>query len=79
MLIGLVLMITFWAVLVWAIWYFVTKFSQHPERTHIDDANCGLDERLARGEIDDEEYRELRDVMRGDCLLARKTDFSGVG
>ena len=67
MLIGLALMIAFWGVIVWGIWYFVTNVMRQPEqRARADDAKRILDERLARGEIDTEEYARLRDVMRSD-------------
>ena len=64
-------MVVFWGLVVWALWYFVTSLtrSSHPtqrprEAKHI------LDERLARGEIDAEEYRRLRDLMRSDEVRA---------
>jgi putative membrane protein len=67
MLIGFALTITFWGVIVWAVWYFVTSVMRQPEqRTPPDEAKRILDERLARGEIDAEEYGRLRDVMRSD-------------
>ncbi|HWT82566.1 MAG TPA: SHOCT domain-containing protein [Candidatus Methylomirabilis sp.] len=71
MLIGLVVMIAFWGVIGWAIWYFVTGSTSQPEQSgRTDDAKRILDQRLARGEIDAEEYRRLREVMGGDGTRA---------
>ncbi|HCU93400.1 MAG TPA: hypothetical protein DHU96_11975 [Actinobacteria bacterium] len=63
-----VAMIAFWVFLIWAIYALVTSAmrrggepghgGQQPA-----DARRILDERLARGEIDAEEYRRLRDVL----------------
>ena len=67
MLIGVIAMVAVWGVIIWAIWYFVTNVIRQPEqRTPPDDAKRILDERLARGEIDAEEYARLRKVMRTD-------------
>ena len=67
MLIGVIAMVAIWGVIIWAIWYFVTNVMRRPEqRTLPDDAKRILDERLARGEIDAEEYARLREVMRTD-------------
>jgi putative membrane protein len=66
-LIGALVMVAFWGVIVWAIWYFVTgvsRQSQTPPRH--DEAKRILDERLARGEIDAEEYQRLRELIRSD-------------
>jgi hypothetical protein len=46
--------------------HLVFRDEEHPEteqNAHSDSAKRILDERLARGEIDPEEYRRLRDVM----------------
>jgi putative membrane protein len=64
-------MIAFWALLIWLIYALVTGVTgrgRQPERDeerHGDDARRILDERLARGEIDIEEYQRLRDVIEG--------------
>jgi putative membrane protein len=57
-------MIGFWAVAIWAIWTFVVATTRRPS----DDQNGRsarqiLDERLAHGDIDTEEYRRLRDAL----------------
>lgn len=63
-LIGVVVMVAFWGVIVWAIWYFVTSFGRQPEHgARNTDPKRILDERLARGEVDAEEYGRLRDLM----------------
>jgi putative membrane protein len=68
MLMGMVVMVAFWGIIIWAIWYFVTSFSRQPDQGDRSDDSERilkhiLDERLARGEIDTEEYGRLRDVM----------------
>ncbi|MDA8040242.1 MAG: SHOCT domain-containing protein [Actinomycetota bacterium] len=70
-LLGFVGMVAFWGLIVWAIWYFVTGLSRRPdENRRPGDAKAILDERLARGEIDVEEYRHLCDLIRGDEVRA---------
>ncbi len=66
-LLGTIAMVAFWGLVIWAIWYFVTAVARRPEdRPHgSSDPKAILDERLARGEIDAEEYRDLRDLLRG--------------
>lgn len=68
-LLGLVGMLAFWAVIVWAIWYFVSGMTRGPAEPPPapSDAKRILDERLARGEIDPEEYRRLLGVIHGDA------------
>jgi putative membrane protein len=62
-------MIAFWGLLIWAVYALITsatrRTSPEPrsEEHRGDDARRILDERLARGEIDAEEYRRLRDVL----------------
>jgi putative membrane protein len=62
--------IAFLALLIWAIYILVTGITRKPgqpdsgEQQH-SDAWRILDERLARGEIDDVEYRRLRDILDG--------------
>jgi len=63
-------MIAFWAFLIWAIYALVTGVMRREgEPGHggqpPGDARRILDERLARGEIDAEEYRRLREVLDG--------------
>jgi putative membrane protein len=64
-----VAMIAFWALLIWLIYALVTGAIGHRRRPEGgeerrgDDARRILDERLARGEIDLEEYQRLRDVI----------------
>lgn len=51
--------------LIWGISALVRSAARRPETgEHGSDAGRILDERLARGEIDADEYRRLRDVMR---------------
>lgn len=70
-LIGALLTVAFWMAVVWLGWYVITTFVRRPSGPPAppDTAKQILDERLARGEIDAEEYRRLRDVLhegRGD-------------
>ncbi len=60
-----VVMIGFWGLLIWGIWALITGASrrQGGQEREGDTARKILDERLARGEIDAEEYRRLRDVI----------------
>lgn len=68
---GAAVTVAFWATVIWAVWYFATSFGRHPERPaggragEDGDARRILDERLARGEIDAEQYRRLRDLIAG--------------
>jgi putative membrane protein len=64
-------MIAFWALLVWAVYALVTGATRRPgesgpgEPGQPGDARSILDGRLARGEIDAEEYQRLRDLLDG--------------
>jgi len=60
-------MILFWGLLIWGIYAVVNSSARRPgSRESGTDARRILDERLARGEIDTEEYRRLRDVISSD-------------
>jgi putative membrane protein len=62
-------MIAFWGLLIWAVYALITSATRRPgpgprgEEHRGGDARRILDERLARGEIDTDEYRRLRDVL----------------
>jgi putative membrane protein len=62
-------MIAFWGLLIWAVYALITTATRRPgpqnqgEGRRAEDARRILDERLARGEIDTDEYRRLRDVL----------------
>ncbi|MHB1774393.1 MAG: SHOCT domain-containing protein [Acidimicrobiales bacterium] len=65
-LLGVLGMVVFWGVVVWVMWYLVTAVLQRPDAGGPrDDPRRILDERLARGEIDAEEYRRVRDLIAG--------------
>jgi putative membrane protein len=74
-------MIAFWALLIWAIYALVTGITRRPGQPPADeqrrpgDARQILDERLARGEIDAEEYQRLRGLL--DDGTGRSTAGSG--
>ena len=72
--------IAFVALLIWLVYALVTgaigraRQPEHGQEQRGDDTRRILDERLARGEIDIEEYRRLRDVIAG-----RDQSHSGTG
>jgi putative membrane protein len=75
-------MIAFLALLIWAVYALVTGgITRRPGQTEqggqrqFGDPRRILDERLARGEIDPEEYQRLRDVLDGGS--GRSTAGSG--
>ena len=71
-------MIAFVGVLVWAVCALVVNATRKPGRdrdTQPGSALGILDERLARGEIDAEEYRQLRDLIGS----GRNDSPSGAG
>jgi putative membrane protein len=75
-------MIAFWALLIWAIYALVTGITRRPGPAgpggrQPSDALRILDERLARGEIDTEEYQRLREVLGGGT--GHRTAASGSG
>jgi flagellar biosynthesis/type III secretory pathway M-ring protein FliF/YscJ len=59
-LVGVVVMVAFWAVIVWALWI-VARGLLGPRESDRHEAD-----RLARGEIGLEEYQSLRRVLQGD-------------
>src|SRR5215510_10873417 len=62
-------MIAFWGLLIWAVYALITSATRRPSPSsgggehRGDDPRRILDERLARGEIDTNEYERLRDVL----------------
>jgi putative membrane protein len=61
-----VMMVAFWGAIAWVIVTLVRNSasrSQPPAERGVDPLGI-LDERFARGEIDDEEYRRRREVLR---------------
>ena len=66
-----VAMIAFWGLLIWLVYALFTNATRrdgHPGRDQEhrgSDALRILDERLARGEIDTEEYQRLREALGG--------------
>ena len=69
-LLGAIGMIAFWALIIWGVWYLLVNATHrpadHPQAPG--DAKRILDERLARGEIDTDEYRRLLAVMSDDSV-----------
>ena len=61
-------MLLFWALLIWAVYALITSATRRPPRRDDgDDPQRILDQRLARGEIDADEYQRLTDlIIRGD-------------
>ena len=56
-------MLAFWGLLIWAVYALVTNTTRRPPRDDDGDARRILAQRLARGEIDAEEYRMLRGLI----------------
>ena len=57
-------MIVFWGLLIWAAYALITNLTGKPgSQDHGDEALHILNQRLARGEIDAEEYQRLRDLI----------------
>lgn len=61
MLMGMVMMIGFWALVAWVI---VTVVRRPEAPSSSRDAQQILDERFARGELDVDEYRQRTDALR---------------
>ena len=76
-------MIVFWGLVIWGIYAVVNGSTRRPGggMESGTDARRILDERLARGEIDTEEYRRLRDVISSDSprTAPRAPASSGTG
>jgi putative membrane protein len=56
-------MIVFWAAVIGLIAWAVTRLAPHGPDGGSDTARTILDERYARGEIDDDEYRQRRSEL----------------
>lgn len=82
-LLGALGMVVFWGLLIWAIWYLVEAVVRRPgaDRRPSDrsDPKRILDERLARGEIDADEYRRIRDLLSGGQHRAATDDREPAG
>jgi len=60
-------MIVFWGLLIWGAYALITNLTRKPADTdHGSEAVRILDHRLARGEIDADEYQRLRDLITAD-------------
>jgi putative membrane protein len=71
-------MVAFWGLLIWAVYALVVNATRRPDRDRDTQSGSALgivDERLARGEIDAEEYRRLRDLIGS----GRSDSPSGAG
>jgi putative membrane protein len=72
------LMVGFWGLVIWAIYALVTDDTRRPEsELRGGNARQILDARLARGEINAEEYRSLREVLATGG--SPTSDGSGIG
>jgi putative membrane protein len=57
-------MIVFWGLLIWAVYALIANLTRKPgQGQHGGDARRILDQRLASGDIDAEEYQRLRDLI----------------
>jgi putative membrane protein len=67
----IVAMLVFWGALVWIIVILLRQRGSHSDPRLLPPPASGpdplqiLDERLARGKIDEEEYKRLRDLLKG--------------
>lgn len=65
----LIMMLIFWGAVAWVVVSLIRHGGPRPhEQTpgvHAPDPARILDERFARGEIDDDEYKRRREVLRG--------------
>ena len=80
-----VAMIAFWGLLIWAVYALFTNATRRADHSGDDQGHRGsdalriLDERLARGEIDTEEYRRLREVLDGGTGRSPAGTAGGTG
>jgi putative membrane protein len=73
-------MIGFWAVVIWAIWTFVIAATRQPSSGNDGrSADQILDARLARGEIDTEEYRRLKEALASPAERTSVDAGNGAG
>jgi uncharacterized membrane protein len=66
-------MIAFWGLLIWGVYALATGATRKPADDNLDrnldggkEARHILDQRLAKGEIDADEYRRVRDLIGDD-------------
>lgn len=60
-------MLIFWGLLIWGVWALITSATRKPRSSDDGgDARRILDQRLARGEIDAEEYQRLTNLITRD-------------
>ena len=69
-------MLVFLGLLIWGVYALITTATRKPgSQEDRDDPTSGawriLDERLARGEIDPDEYRRLRDLLKADQAMSQ--------
>lgn len=55
-------MIAFWVLIIWSIYFFIARSRA---ATSSPDAKQILDDRLAHGEINLDQYREIRETLEG--------------
>ncbi len=72
---SLLAMLGFWGLVAWGVYAVARGPHRTPPPNDRQDALGILDERLARGEIDQEQYREMRELMR----TGRGTAAAGWG
>jgi putative membrane protein len=59
-------MIAFLGLIIWGIYMLVRSAGRPEDMEHGHDARTILDKRLARGDIDADEYQRLRDLLRSE-------------
>lgn len=77
-------MIAFWGLLIWGVYVVVTGARRRPANGDVDRSRGGgraarhiLDQRLAKGEIDADEYRRVRDLIGEDERVGVSTGDRG--
>jgi putative membrane protein len=64
-------MVAFWGLLIWGGYALIASVTRKPaDKEHGGDPRRILDQRLARGEIDAEQYQRLRDLLTSDSRHA---------
>lgn len=57
------MMFAFWGFIIWAVYFAVTGLSRRRWNGDHDEPRRTLDQRLAKGEIDEDKYRRVRELL----------------
>lgn len=64
MLVGWIWMLVFWGLIIWAVYAIVSRIGGERHGNRQSDAMIILEERYARGEIDREQFDEMRQALQ---------------